>query len=180
MSEKNGVEGECEDDELRKEAEGAVGAIELPDIGSATNEELEEFVTKVLRCVASLKSVKIDRAHFLRSELKRRCPEINAELAIEKTPIEAGISPQELDRIAAEVIDFETKKCSALSFLAGLPGGVAIAGSITADAAQHFAHVMRIEQKLAYLYGWQSFLDKENEVDDETVGLLIAFSRRSS
>ena len=25
MSEKNGVEGECEDDELRKEAEGAVG-----------------------------------------------------------------------------------------------------------------------------------------------------------
>lgn len=175
MSEKNGVEGECEDDELRKEAEGAVGAIELPDIGSATNEELEEFVTKVLRCVASLKSVKIDRAHFLRSELKRRCPEINAELAIEKTPIEAGISPQELDRIAAEVIDFETKKCSALSFLAGLPGGVAIAGSITADAAQYFAHVMRIEQKLAYLYGWQSFLDKENEVDDETAGLLIAF-----
>lgn len=175
MSEKNGVEGECEDGELRKEAEGAVGAIELPDIGSATNEELEEFVTKVLRCVASLKSVKIDRAHFLRSELKRRCPEINAELAIEKTPIEAGISPQELDRIAAEVIDFETKKCSALSFLAGLPGGVAIAGSITADAAQYFAHVMRIEQKLAYLYGWQSFLDKENEVDDETVGLLIAF-----
>ena len=152
MSEKNGVEGECEDGELRKEAEGAVGAIELPDIGSATNEELEEFVTKVLRCVASLKSVKIDRAHFLRSELKRRCPEINAE-----------------------VIDFETKKCSALSFLAGLPGGVAIAGSITADAAQYFAHVMRIEQKLAYLYGWQSFLDKENEVDDETVGLLIAF-----
>lgn len=175
MGEKNGVEGECEDNELRKEAEGAVGAIELPDIGSATNEELEEFVTKVLRCVASLKSVKIDRAHFLRSELKRRCPEINAELAIEKTPIEAGISPQELDRIAAEVIDFETKKCSALSFLAGLPGGVAIAGSITADAAQYFAHVMRIEQKLAYLYGWQSFLDKENEVDDETVGLLIAF-----
>lgn len=175
MSEKNGVEGECEDDELRKEAEGAVGAIELPDIGSATNEELEEFVTKVLRCVASLKSVKIDRAHFLRSELKRRCPEINAELAIEKTPIEAGISPQELDRIAAEVIDFETKKCSALSFLAGLPGGVAIAGSITADAAQYFAHVMRIEQKLAYLYGWESFLDKENGVDDETVGLLIAF-----
>lgn len=32
MSEKNGVEGECEDDELRKEAEGAVGAIEPPDI----------------------------------------------------------------------------------------------------------------------------------------------------
>ena len=46
MGEKNGVEGECEDDELRKEAEGAVGAIELPDIGSATNEELEEFVPR--------------------------------------------------------------------------------------------------------------------------------------
>ena len=39
-----------------KEAEGAVGAIEPPDIGSATNEELEEFVTKVLkvRCIAEI------------------------------------------------------------------------------------------------------------------------------
>lgn len=163
------------EDELKKETEKAINKIAFPDTDNATNEELEEFVVKVLKCVASLKAVKIDRAHFLRSELKRRCPEIDADLAVEKTPIEAGVSPQDLDRIAVDVIDIETRKCSVLSFLAGLPGGVAIAGSITADIAQYFAHVMRIEQKLAYLYGWQSFLNEGNEVDDETVGLLIAF-----
>ena len=44
-----------------------------------------------------------------------------------------------------------------------------MAGTIPADLAQDFAHVMRVEQKLAYLYGWQSFLNEDDEVDDETV-----------
>lgn len=32
---------------------------------------------------------------------------------------------------------------------------------------------MRIEQKLAYIYGWQTFLNDEDEVDDETVMQLV-------
>ena len=32
---------------------------------------------------------------------------------------------------------------------------------------------MRVEQKLAYLYGWESFLSPEDEVDDETLMKLI-------
>lgn len=49
-----------------------------------------------------------------------------------------------------------------------------MAGTIPADLAQYYAHVMRIEQKLAYLYGWQSFLNEDDEVDDETVAQLVA------
>jgi hypothetical protein len=32
---------------------------------------------------------------------------------------------------------------------------------------------LRVEQKLAYLYGWKSFLNAEDEVDDETVAMLV-------
>ena len=46
-------------------------------------------------------------------------------------------------------------------------------GTIPADLAQYFGHVMRVEQKLAYLYGWQSFLNEDDEVDDETVTRLV-------
>ena len=140
---------------------------------SPRDEEMEEFVSKIMARAASLTGVKIDRGVFLRTELKKHCPEIDANLAVETTPLEAGVSPADIDSLALEVIDYETKKCAAISFLAGIPGGVAMAGTIPADLAQYFGHVMRVEQKLAYLYGWQSFLNEDDEVDDETVTRLI-------
>lgn len=117
--------------------------------------------------------VKINRGDFLRSEIKKRFPEIDADFAVETTPAETGIAPEDLDRMAIDVIDLETKKCAGLSFLAGIPGGLAMVGTVPADLAQYFAHVMRIEQKLAYIYGWQTFLNEEDEVDDETVMKLV-------
>lgn len=139
-----------------------------------TNEEgAEEFAKAIMQRAASLKVVKINRGDFLRSEIKRRFPEIDADFAVETTPAETGIAPEDLDRMAIDVIDLETKKCAGLSFLAGIPGGLAMVGTVPADLAQYFAHVMRIEQKLAYIYGWQTFLNEEDEVDDETVMKLV-------
>lgn len=136
-------------------------------------EEAEEFAKAIMQRAASLKVVKINRGDFLRSEIKRRFPEIDADFAVETTPAETGIAPEDLDRMAIDVIDLETKKCAGLSFLAGIPGGLAVVGTVPADLAQYFAHVMRIEQKLAYIYGWQTFLNEEDEVDDETVMKLV-------
>ena len=136
-------------------------------------EEAEEFAKAIMQRAASLKVVKINRGDFLRSEIKRRFPEIDADFAVETTPAETGIAPEDLDRMAIDVIDLETKKCAGLSFLAGIPGGLAMVGTVPADLAQYFAHVMRIEQKLAYIYGWQTFLNEEDEVDDETVMKLV-------
>lgn len=136
-------------------------------------EEAEEFAKAIMQRAASLKVVKINRGDFLRSEIKRHFPEIDADFAVETTPAETGIAPEDLDRMAIDVIDLETKKCAGLSFLAGIPGGLAMVGTIPADLAQYFAHVMRIEQKLAYIYGWQTFLNEEDEVDDETVMKLV-------
>lgn len=136
-------------------------------------EEAEEFAKAIMQRAASLKVVKINRGDFLRSEIKKRFPEIDADFAVETTPDETGIAPEDLDRMAIDVIDLETKKCAGLSFLAGIPGGLAMVGTVPADLAQYFAHVMRIEQKLAYIYGWQTFLNEEDEVDDETVMKLV-------
>ena len=136
-------------------------------------EEAEAFAKAIMQRAASLKVVKIQRDVFLRSEIKKRFPEIDADLAVETTPSEAGIAPEDLDRMAIDAIELETAKCAGLSFLAGIPGGIAMVGTVPADLAQYFAHIMRIEQKLAYIYGWQSFLNENDEVDDETVMKLV-------
>lgn len=135
-------------DEVCEEAEAIPVEVEL-----STESEAEEFANRIMIRAASLTGVKIDRGTFLRSELKKCCPEADADLAVETTPIQAGVSPADIDAMALAAIDFETKKCAALSFAAGAPGGVAMVGTVPADLAQYFAHVMRIEQKLAYLYG---------------------------
>ena len=143
------------------------------EVLTSDEQDAEQFAYEIMKRAASLKVVKIDRVEFLRTTLKKYSPEVDASMAVETSPIEAGVAPRDLDEIALNVIDFETKKCAGLSFLAGIPGGVALAGTVPADLAQYFAHVMRVEQKLAYLYGWQTFLNPEDEVDDETLMKLI-------
>ena len=152
----------------------ASAAIPGSPIGqSRHNDEAEEFAYAVIRRAVSLTGVKIDRAAFLRAELKKHSPSTDPDLAIATSPISAGAAPQEVDAAARAVIDFETRKCAAISFAAGIPGGIALAGTVPADLAQYFAHVMRVEQKLAYLYGWQTFLDSDNEIDDQTILELV-------
>ena len=143
------------------------------EVLTSDEQDAEQFAYEIMKRAASLKVVKIDRGEFLRTTLKKYCPEVDASMAVETSPIEAGVAPRDLDEFALNVIDFETKKCAGLSFLAGIPGGVALAGTVPADLAQYFAHVMRVEQKLAYLYGWQTFLNPEDEGDDETLMKLI-------
>ena len=107
-----------------------------------SDSDAEEFAEKIMARAASLTGVRIDRGSFLRAELKKRCPEVDADYAVETTPLEAGVSPSDIDAIALAVVDFETQKCAAISFLAGIPGGVAMAGTIPADLAQYFAHAL--------------------------------------
>ena len=56
---------------------------------------------------------------------------------------------------------------SGTSFAAGLPGGLAMAGTIPADMAQFYWHALVMAQKLAYLYGWPDLLEN-GEVDEQT------------
>ena len=141
-------------------------------------EEAQRYAIAFLKKVMRLKGVAIVREHFLRSEFrKRKVPSKQVKLAVATSPATAGIAPEIIDSIARDVIDFETKKSTVLSFSAGLPGGLAMLGTIPADVTQYYVHAFRIMQKLAYLYGWQSFIDDCDEMDDETLStfaLLLA------
>lgn len=145
-------------------------AAELKDKTDEQLEEAQRFLLDFMKKVMRLKGVRIDRDRFLRSELRKRgVSRYDVDLAVSATPVTAGVSQHLLDAVARDVIDLETKKSTALSFAAGLPGGFAMAGTIPADVTQYYVHAFRIMQKLAYLYGWQEFLDECDEVDDETL-----------
>ena len=135
----------------------------------------EAFAYKILRRAATLQGVTIDRNVFLYTELSKKCPPSVVAAAIESNPHDAGVPMAVIDSLADAAINIETTKVAGLSALAGIPGGLAMFGTIPADLVQYFAHSLRIEQKLAYLYGWESFLNDSDQVDDETMMRLIVF-----
>lgn len=50
-----------------------------------------------------------------------------------------------------------------------------MAGAVPGDITQYYVHAFRVMQKVAYVYGWQSFLADADDVDDETLGKLATF-----
>jgi hypothetical protein len=130
----------------------------------------------LLLAAAKLPGVRISREAYLRSALARRCSEDDIRRAIEETPAAAGIPVEVLDKLANESIRYETAKVSALSAAAGIPGVLALPATVPADMAQYFGHMLRIAQKLAYLYSWPDLFSEDgNEVDDATMGVLTLF-----
>ncbi|MEV2249276.1 hypothetical protein AB0I94_01735 [Streptomyces sp. NPDC050147] len=139
-------------------------------------ENPESRFSAVLVGAARLPGVRIDRAAYLRRALARYCSEDDIRRAIEETPAAAGITVEVLDKAASDSIRYETGKVSALSAAAGIPGIIALPATVPADMAQYFGHMLRISQKLAYLYSWPDlFSDEGDDVDDATMGVLTLF-----
>lgn len=129
----------------------------------------------VLKSAMSTPGVRIDRNDFLRKELSKHFDEHVVSLAIEKNPAIAGIDINQIEGIANSCIQFETNKVTGLSAAAGIPGGLAMFGTVPADVIQYFAHIVRILQKLIYLYGWQEIVSSNDELDDRTMNELTLF-----
>ncbi|WP_147301221.1 hypothetical protein [Citricoccus muralis] len=148
----------------------------LADTANQQDHEAAEFATQFLKTVLRLRGVRIEREAFLRSELhKRGLSESTIAGALKENPAAAGVPVAMLDDIASSAIAFETRKSSAFSFAAGLPGGFAMLGTVPADITQFYVHAFRVMQKIAYTYGWQSFLKDTESIDDETLGKLASF-----
>ena len=139
---------------------------------SAPEQRALEFLAKVVR----VPGVRVNREAFLREELSKlhKSDEVIAR-ALGSSPVLAGVPMNELDRIADEAISYETNKSAAISFVAGIPGGFAMLGTIPADLMQYYAHALRIMQKLGYLYGWGDLLPDGRDADDDTLGVLAVF-----
>ncbi|MBO5422003.1 MAG: EcsC family protein [Clostridia bacterium] len=130
----------------------------------------------VLKTATGLPMVKIDRESFLQTALTKHFDQETIKKAIDENPASAGISVEKINEIAKNSINYETTKVTALSAAAGIPGGFAMLGTVPADLAQYFGHMLRILQKLVYLYGWQELFDENGNMDDETANLLTLFT----
>ena len=119
--------------------------------------------------------VRINRDEFLRRTLSKHFHEDVVNQAVKKNPASAGIKVEDLNRISKSCINHETGKVTSLSAVAGLPGKFGALVAIPADLTQYFAHVIRVMQKLIYLYGWEDVFDDTDGIDDETLSYITIF-----
>lgn len=143
------------------------------------NQEIENAgssFTQVLDAAAKLPGVRINRTAYLRSALGRHCTDEQVERAISESPARAGIPLNVITEIANTSIAYETSKVTGLSAIAGIPGGLAMAATVPADLVQYMGHMLRMAQKLAYIYSWPDlFADAGEELDEATESVLILF-----
>lgn len=135
-------------------------------------------VEKILMLAMKTPGVKVQRSKFLRRELIKFYPEELVQQAIVYNPAKAGISREKINSIARNVINYETNKVTGISIVASLPSSAApvvAVGSATADITSFFAHILRVVQKLAYLYGFEEFELDENDIDSETMNFILVF-----
>ena len=127
-------------------------------------------IENIFSAACELPYCKIDREEFLTKELKNRVSPTQLADALENGTIRAGIPIHILDDAASGTIAFETSKVTLISTAAGIPGGLAMLGTVPTDLAQFYAHVFRIAQKLAYTYG-----SKELDLTDGTQNVLMLY-----
>lgn len=122
----------------------------------------EGIVTNAIK----IPGVKVNRTEFLTKTFERE--DVDIHKIIDEGPVVAGCSEEMLARIANKLILTRTSESTAVSFAAGIPGGLAMAATIPADTLQFFGMTLRMAQELTYLYG-ASDLWKNGEVDSTKV-----------
>ena len=162
---------------IRKVAGKARKAVNDAVVDKAVDSVINKYITpeEIIAQVIKLPIAKVDRAAFLRKELTGHYPEETVNTAIEHNPAYAGIDKLEINKIANQVIQHETNKVAGISFAAGLPGGFAMAATIPADVIQYFAFTIRAIQEIAYLYGFDEFDFKEEELDSYAMDQILIF-----
>lgn len=122
-------------------------------------------VEDVIGVAIKLPVVKVDRDEFLAQQF---ADTENVEDIVVHGPVEAGISREEIADRVNKLILKRTSQSSVASFVAGIPGGLAMAATIPADVAQFFGMALRLAQELSYMYGAQD-LWVNGKIDDERV-----------
>lgn len=133
--------------------------------------DLEDVIIKGLKTPG----IKINRAEFLAKTLKKRFPQETIDAAIAESPMRANIAQAEIDKMANEAINFERTCVSGISAALSAPGGVAMVATVPADLMQYYAYLLRMAQKLLYLYGFPQIDTEETgeKFDDGSMNTLI-------
>ncbi len=149
---------------------GKDSVIQAIDANGSGEIDIEDFIILGLRTPG----VGINRADFLRAELKKDFSGDVIEDAIERTPALAGISVDMINKHADQVIEYERNCVTGISAALGLPGGFAMAATIPADIVQYYGFMLRAAQKLLYLYGFPEIdvSEKGQHFDSETLNMM--------
>lgn len=130
------------------------------------NFEKEVALENIITSAVQIPGVKVDRKKFLAETFANH--DVAMEYIFDLGPIEAGVSQEDLSKLANKLILSRTGQSSIASFVAGIPGGLAMAATVPLDVLQFFGMAIRLAQELSYLYGaddlWQN-----GQLDDEKV-----------
>ena len=125
---------------------------------------------QIFNMACELPYCKINREEYLTKQLTGLVSQEQLKTALEDGTVNAGITIEILNHVARSSITNETSKATLISAAAGLPGGVAMVATVPADLVQFYAHVLRIAQKLAYIYG-----AKEIAFNDSTETTIMIY-----
>lgn len=132
------------------------------------------FLNQVIDTSLKVPGIKVDRRQFLSEQLSPFYSQEVVKLALDTNPTFAKVPDNAIDTIAKSVIKNHTRLGTTISFAAGLPGGLAMLGTVPLDLAQFFSNVLILAQKLAYLYGWPDISDEESpEVFKDMLALFL-------
>lgn len=138
----------------------------------------EISITDIIHKSLRVPGVAINRNKFLKNQFSTYCtPEIVDEV-VKTSPQKAGVDSKIIEKVVKNAVAFERNMCAAASVGLGyVPGGLAIdAATTAADLTQYYAAIIRVAQKILYLYGFPE-IDLNNtdgiDVDDGTINILI-------
>lgn len=154
--------------ELTKSATDKVVA--ALDANGSGEVDIEDFIIFALRTPG----IGVNRTSYLRAEFRKTFPEEVIEEAVRKTPAKAGITVEQIDKLANQAIAYERNCVTGISTALGMPGGAAMIATVPSDMIQYYGFMLRAAQKLLYLYGFpQIDVDEKNSVfDSETLNML--------
>lgn len=135
------------------------------DVNGDGKIDLKDFVLMAVK----VPGVNINRREFLKKELGKKNDDKKVAKALETNPKMANIDSAIIEYIVDDVIEEERKKVVAISAALGVSGAVAI--TLPTDIAQYFGFMLRVAQKLMYLYGYPELNVNEN-MDDDTANVL--------
>lgn len=151
----------------------------LNGAGDAYRDTFREFQEKlptfdeVLAQAIRLPGTSVNRTSYLTEVVGRKHARLVRQ-AIETTPARAGLSQRDIEKIAKKSLGKDGRRTTALSFAAGIPGGVAGAVTIPADLVQFYGYLVRSIQKLTYLYGWRDLVHVDaSQTDVATASALV-------
>lgn len=134
-----------------------------------------ETWNKVMVTAMAIPGIKVNRSSFLQEQLSTYgISQDTISLCIKENPVK-HIDMTKLDAIAKACITNHTIKVTSISAAAGIPGGLAMLGTLPADTAQYYWHILKLAQKLAYIYGYPSLLDDNGKLTDTAINILTVF-----